>query len=55
MERTTILVSGERGDCVAAGEGTGEVVRGRMVPVVVGTAVRTGVVAGTTLNVFTPT
>ena len=55
MERTTILVRRESGDCVVAGEDTGEVVGRRRVPVVVGTAVSTGVAVGTTLNVLTPT
>jgi hypothetical protein len=54
MERATIIVSGERGDCVVVGEDVGAVVGGRVVTVAVGTVVCTGVAAGTTLNVFTP-
>ena len=46
MERTTILVSRESGDCVVAGEDTGEVVGRRRVPVVVGTAVRSWCLRG---------
>jgi hypothetical protein len=55
MERTAIIVSGERGDCVVVRGDGGDVVGGRVETVVAGAVVCTGITLGTTLNVFTPT
>ena len=55
MERTAIIVSGERGDCVVVGEDAGAVIGGSVVSFVVGIVVCIGSTAATTLNVFTPT